>query len=84
MLLPKPTPANVVIGALPERFRFLIVLFVAGSSVPTVWPQITALAVPVFVFAKLVSRVVPPTVLEPSIVTQSAPFRMMRPWLEVP
>ena len=49
VVLPKPTPANVVVLALPDRLRFLIVLLVVGSAVPTVWPQMTALEVPVLV-----------------------------------
>ena len=67
-MLPKPTPANVVVLALPERLRFLIVLFVVGSAVPTVWPQMTALEVPAFVLVIVMSRLEPPE-LEPSIVT---------------
>ena len=69
VLLPKPTPASVAVEALPVRFRFLIVLLVAGSFVPTVCPQMTALAVLVLVLVSVMSRVVPPTVLEPSMVT---------------
>src|SRR4029079_2443233 len=68
VLLPKPIPANVVVVALPVMFRFLIVSFVVGSAVPIVWPQRTALEVPVLAFAKDMSRLEPPE-FDPSIVT---------------
>ena len=60
VVLPKPTPANVVVLALPETLRFLIVSFVVGSAVVTVWPQMTALDVPVPVLLIVRSRVEPP------------------------
>ena len=43
-------------------------LFVVGSAVVTVWPQMTALEVPAFVLLIVMSRVEPPE-LDPSIVT---------------
>src|SRR5436190_6402137 len=69
-------PTIVVVLALPTMLTFLIVLLVAGSFVPIVWPQITALVVLVLIFVMVRSRVVPPAVLDPSIVTQSAPLRI--------
>src|SRR5205085_5558304 len=75
VLLPKPMPAMVVVLALPVMFRFSSVLLVAGSAVPIVWPQMTALVVLTLVLAMVRSRVVPPAVLDPSMVTQSAPLR---------
>ena len=68
VVLPKPTPANVVVLVLPDRLRFLIVLLVVGSAVVTVWPQMTALEVPAFVLVIVMSRVEPPE-FEPSMVT---------------
>ncbi len=68
VVLPKPTPANVVVLALPDRLRFLIVSLVVGSAVVTVWPQMTALEVPALVLLIVVSRVEPPE-LDPSMVT---------------
>ena len=67
-LLPKPMPTSVVALALPTMFRFLIVLFVVGLAVPTVWPQTTALVVPMLVLVSVMSRLEPPE-LEPSTVT---------------
>ena len=43
-------------------------LFVVGLAVPTVWPQMTALVVPVPLLVSVMSRLVPPE-LEPSTVT---------------
>ena len=60
--------AAVVVVALPEMFRFLIVLFVVGSAMPTVWPQMTALLVLVLLLVSVMSRLAPPE-LEPSTVT---------------
>ena len=68
VVLPKPMPATVVVVALPEMFRFLIVLFVVGSAMPTVWPQMTALLVLVLLLVSVMSRLAPPE-LEPSMVT---------------
>ena len=68
VLLPKPTPASVVVLALPEMFRFLIVLFVVGLAVPIVCPQMTALTALVLLFVSVISRLLPPE-LEPSMVT---------------
>ena len=68
VVLPKPMPATVVVVALPEMFRFLIVLFVVGSAMPTVWPQMTALVVLVLLLVSVMSRLAPPE-LEPSMVT---------------
>ena len=68
VVLPKPTPANVVVLVLPDRLRFSIVLLVVGSAVVTVWPQMTALEVPAFVLLIVMSRVEPPE-FDPSMVT---------------
>src|ERR1043166_4280652 len=73
VLLPKPMPPKVVVVAFPVILRFLTVLLVAGSLVPTVCPQMTALEVLVlpFVIVRLRDDV---PLFEPSMVTQSAPF----------
>src|ERR1043166_9401176 len=73
VLLPEPTPNSVYVLPLPTRFTFFTTLLVAPSAV-AVCSQITADDVPVFVFVIVRSRVVPPTVFEPSMMIQSAPF----------
>ena len=50
---------------------------VAPAPVPKLSRQTTAELVPVLVFVMAKSRVVPPTVFEPSRVTQSAPLRVI-------
>src|ERR1043166_624163 len=74
---PEPTPNNVVVLLLPTRLRFFTTLFVAASAPAVVCNQMTADDVPVLVFVIVMSRDDVP-LLEPSIVTQSEPFRMTR------
>src|SRR4051812_16384217 len=78
VVLPEKTPnrvRSVPVILVPVRLRFLIVSLVAPAPVPALSIQTTAELVPVLLFVIDRSRLVPPTVLEPSIVTQSAPFK---------
>ena len=70
----------MVVGELPVKLQFLIVLFVAPLPAATLASQ-TILLVEVLVLVLINVRffVMPPTVLEPSIVTQSAPFNFIIP-----
>ena len=86
---PEPTPTNVVVLLLPTRLQFLIVLLVAAGVVPVaaVCNQITALEVPVLVCIKVKSldadeagqTVLAVLFNEPSMITLSAPFILIKP-----
>ena len=76
VLLPEPTPNRVVVLLFPTRLTFLIVLLVAGSLSTVVCSQTTADEVPESVLVIVRSREELPA-FEPSMVTKSAPFRMM-------
>src|SRR5437764_12466003 len=80
---PLKIPISVVVAALPLMTQFLMVLLVAPSVAVALASQITAEDVPVFVLAIVKLRSVPPLV-EPSIVTRSAPLSLMRPEVEEP
>src|SRR5262245_39785145 len=73
---PKRVPA-VAVTVEPVKLMFLTVSFVAPAPVPVLSRQTTAELVPAFVFVIVMSRPVPPAAFEPSIVTQSAPFRLI-------
>src|SRR5689334_6683137 len=77
---PNPMPYSVWLLSNPDTTTFLIVTFAVGSLVGLVCPQITAFELLAAVLTIVRSRVEPPTVFEPSIVTKSAPFstRMAR------
>src|SRR5262245_14760768 len=74
---PTNTPAKVVVVALPDRTRFLIVFDVAPSDAVGLCSPITAEAVPVFVFVIVRLLSVPDPPSDPSIVTRSAPFSLI-------
>src|SRR3954462_10596905 len=84
---PAKTPnkvRSVPVMLVPARLRFSIVLFVAPAAAPALSRQTTALLVPVLLFVIVMSRVIPPTVLDPSRSTQSAPFRTIMQDVLVP
>src|SRR4051794_28731943 len=79
VLLPEPAPINVpavAVVVVPTRLTFLTTLLVAPSA-PLLWSQTTAEEAPALVFVIVRSRDAV-LLLEPSIVTKSAPFRMKR------
>ena len=80
MELPEKTPARVPAVAVtvdPTRLIFLTTLFVAPAPAPVLVRQTSAELVPEFVFVIVKSRLVPPAVFEPSMITQSAPFTLI-------
>src|SRR5436309_1488227 len=81
---PLKIPNNVVVALLPVIVQFLIVLLLALSAAEGVESQITADDVPVFVLVMAMLRALPVPPFEPSIVTRSAPFSLIRALAEEP
>ncbi|MBV9209950.1 MAG: hypothetical protein JOZ52_04945 [Acidobacteria bacterium] len=74
--IPKVSIAELLVSAAPIILVFFTTLLVAPVPAPRLERQTTAFAAVLLPLVKVRSRVVPPTVFEPSIVTKSAPLRL--------